>query len=84
VSLDSELHGRWRRSDYGWDGRFQVVGNAIRPRLNECEARVCITFESSSSLIFPPIEQLKVSVFGASLGMGADVGMCVANLVYFW
>ncbi|GHJ85010.1 hypothetical protein NliqN6_1412 [Naganishia liquefaciens] len=44
----------------------RVVGNSIRQRLNQCEARVCITFESSSSLIFPPVEQLKrtLSTFG--------------------
>lgn len=47
-------------SNHGLDS-LQVAGKSIRQRLNGCEARVCITFESSSSLIFPPVEQLKVN-----------------------
>ncbi|KAJ9117572.1 hypothetical protein QFC22_004422 [Naganishia vaughanmartiniae] len=43
-----------------------VLGEAIRPYLINNEAKVCITLTSGTSLVFPPIEQLKqtLSTFG--------------------
>ncbi|KAJ9110244.1 hypothetical protein QFC19_001647 [Naganishia cerealis] len=51
----------------------KVLGEAIRPCLNNNEAKVCITFDSSTELIFPPIEQLKLNHPDHSLSNVIDV-----------